>query len=210
MPPILPTAAPFGASPGLPGRLAEILGGLGALIARAFLRHPTHAALILPLWTWLNRTVRRFERVIARQVAGTLRPGTPRPGRKSGSRATPLPRTRGWLLNALRHEGAHYANRLDALLAEPEVAALLAATPQAQRLLRPLCHMLGIQPEALGKPLSPARRGKNASRPKPLSSPLPPSRKGSGEGGATRTASLLANLCPRLLQRWPFNQYRPA
>ncbi|MBV8522612.1 MAG: hypothetical protein JOY71_10905 [Acetobacteraceae bacterium] len=33
------------------------------------------------------------------------------------------------------------------LLADPEMAALLADVPQAGRILRPLCRMLGIRPE---------------------------------------------------------------
>ncbi|MBV8524819.1 MAG: hypothetical protein JOY71_22335 [Acetobacteraceae bacterium] len=42
---------------------------------------------------------------------------------------------------------AAYAGQVRRLLADPEMAALLAGSPQAGHILRPLCRMLGIQPE---------------------------------------------------------------
>src|SRR5947209_16938317 len=56
-----------------------------------------------------------------------------------------LPRRSGWLLR-LTPSAAAARSQLEYLLADPEMAALLAEVPQAGRILRPLCHMLGIPP----------------------------------------------------------------
>ena len=142
------------AAPDLGRRFGVIVAALAALIARAFLRHPTRAALIVPLWRYLTRTARRFDRLMAHIAAGQLPPKR-RPGTRSGSRAVPLPSTRAWLVIALRHEAAAFASQLQSLLAEPEAAGLLATTPAAGRLLRPLCRMLGLP--AAGSPKAPGR-----------------------------------------------------
>jgi len=41
---------------------------------------------------------------------------------------------------------AQVAGLLEILIARPQMAGLLAACPQAGRILRPLCRMLGIRP----------------------------------------------------------------
>ncbi len=43
-------------------------------------------------------------------------------------------------------QAAAAASQLQHLLADPAMADLLAAAPQAGRLLRPLCQMLGVRP----------------------------------------------------------------
>ena len=43
-------------------------------------------------------------------------------------------------------EAGKYAGALRYLLRDPETVALLAKAPQAGRMLRPLCHLLGVQP----------------------------------------------------------------
>ena len=50
----------------------------------------------------------------------------------------------------MAQETACYGSQLQALLAEPEMVALLQSTPQAVALLRPLCRMLAATlPEAV-------------------------------------------------------------
>jgi hypothetical protein len=56
-----------------------------------------------------------------------------------------LPRRFGWLPQRVP-ETAIFANQLQQLLADPEIAALLAQCPQAGKILRPICRMLGVQP----------------------------------------------------------------
>jgi hypothetical protein len=56
-----------------------------------------------------------------------------------------LPRRFGWLCPLVPGEAACFAGQMRVLLAEPEMQTLLAACPQAVRVLRPLCVMLGIE-----------------------------------------------------------------
>eukprot|EP01037_Dinobryon_pediforme_P018798 gene18798-19108_t len=55
-----------------------------------------------------------------------------------------LPRRLGWLCPLVPSYEAIYAGHMRAVLAEPGMQELLAACPQAVRLLGPLCRMLGI------------------------------------------------------------------
>jgi len=107
-------------------------------------------------------------RIAARIAAGPLTPrksGGPRPGRRAGT-ANRLPTAPAWLIK-LVPEAAVCAAQLRSLLADPEVAALLAAAPgQISRPLRSLCRILGVEPP-LPAPPRPAR-------PKPQAAPRQP------------------------------------
>jgi hypothetical protein len=128
------------------------VAGLAALVARRFLREPRLVSLIVPLWTRLTRAGRRFERLMTRVAAKRLpklrptRPGPTRPHRGTPDAARPpaLPAGHGWLVRALSHEGVAYASQLEFLLAERATIDLLAACPQATRILGPLGRMLGL------------------------------------------------------------------
>jgi hypothetical protein len=153
-----PTPAPVQTfAPDLARRVGLILTTLAALIARRFLRQPRLAALIIPLWTRLTRAARRFERLMARLAAGGLpkprasgrgdphRDDTLPTGRGGPHRgAETIPTGRGWLVRVLGSEAAACATQLQALLAEPAAAELLALAPAAQRILRPIARMLAI------------------------------------------------------------------
>jgi hypothetical protein len=163
------------AAPAVGTSLGALIAGLIALIARAFLRNPRRVAIILPLCTRLNRAGQRFNRVMARLAAGTrVRPSRAR-DRRGGAPPAPLPTQCGWLLADLRHEAAYFHHRLDALLAEPETAAILAACPQAARILRPICRMLGLRPAALPplprRPRKPRRKPRRPPAPAPVAEP---------------------------------------
>ena len=198
--PAPPTAELLAAIPGLTARLALILGSLAALVARAFLRHPVHAVHIVPLWTYITRTARRFTRTLDRLAAGTLRPRTARPNRKRAAAAPRKPRgyptTRAWLRATLAHEANGYGSQLTHLLDQPETKALLQAAPQAARLLRPICHFLGIQPDAI-RPLP--------RPPAPMPPRLPRLRAEPPAAPAAFNPRPPRPLCPRLLYRWPWN-----
>lgn len=159
----------------LAARLGTILAGLAALVAHAFLKDPKHVAIIVPLWGYIGRTARRFARLAARVATGRkpriARAAQPRTGKpRSPIR---LPHSHAWLTVALKHHGAAYAAQLDHLLAQPEAAEFFAAAPQAARLLRPLCRMLGITPTVI-PPLPPRPR---KPRPRPAPKPKRLSRK---------------------------------
>lgn len=59
--------------------------------------------------------------------------------------ASVLPRKFAWMCVMVPYEAAGYGSQLRAVLAEPEMAGLLAACPQAVRLLKPLCRALGVE-----------------------------------------------------------------
>jgi hypothetical protein len=152
-------------APDLARRIALIVAGLAALVAHRFLREPRLSSLIVPLWTRLTRTARRFERLMARLAAN--RPPKPRPTRLHRPKpdtadAARIPTGHGWLIRALPHEAAVYAAQLESLLAEPGIADLLAASPAAARILRPLGRMLGLSALA-PKRNRPKRRPQAAS-----------------------------------------------
>jgi hypothetical protein len=158
-------------------RFGLIVAGLAALVAHRFLRDPRLSSLIVPLWTRLTRTARRFERLMARLAANRLpKPRPPRPHRPPSKAAgTPqLPSGHGWLIRALPNEAAAYASQLEFLLAEPGVADLLAACPTAGRLLRPLGRMLGLT--ALAPKRNRPKRSTQAASPRaaPPRAPLWP------------------------------------
>ena len=140
------------------------MAGLAALIARRFVRDPKFAALVGPLWSWLNRSVQRFARVrvVARAV---VRPMPRVRVRRVGTPRVRLPCGQGWLVKALGWEAAGYGCQLTALLAEPEMLALMQALPGVGRVLRPLCRMLLM--EAVAVLALPARqRPKRPAMPK--------------------------------------------
>ena len=126
------------------------------------------------LYTRLNRMAARFTALFHRWRTGTLpaprptqtgRPYTPRPILR-------LPTKRGWVNHRIPASAA-CTGQLEALLQDPELPEFLAQAPQAGRLLRPLCHALGL-PEPTWLKLPP--------RPKPIFSPLALGR-GEPEGG---------------------------
>ena len=160
-------------APNLATGLGAILRTLAALIAHRFLRHPLHAALAIPLWRHLTRAALRLDRLLLRLAAGPLPPPKPRARRPSGSHRKPLfPTARAWLIRALGAEAAAYAAQLEALLAEPAAAALLASTA-GRRTLAPIRRMLGLtQPrERRPAPVAPAPAPTRRAPPPP--DPIP-------------------------------------
>ena len=169
------------AAPELVRRLGWIVAGLAAVVARRFLKDPTFHDVIVPLCGWLNRTWRRFGRVRvvpeapgAHEVPKVVRAPVVRDAQVRVVRRR-LPLRRAWLVRALGWEVAGYGSQLQALLAEPEMVALLTAAPGVGRLLRPLCRMLGVEPVGALAPAvvadAPARARR--VRPKRVRIPLP-------------------------------------
>ena len=155
-------------------RLGVILRGLAALIARRFLKNPIHAALTIPLWRHLTRAALRLDRIIARLAAGPLPPPKPRTPHKGGAhRKSDYPTTHAWLIRALGAEAAAYAAQLEALLAEPQAAVLLA-TPAARRTLAPIRRMLGLTPKRQRRPTEAPTKAPR--RPPPARPAIPPHR----------------------------------
>jgi hypothetical protein len=141
-----------------------VLTALQAAIAVVAARERALTVLLVAVWGRIGRIGARLERLIALWRAGML--PKPRAARGAGAgggwpRAA-LPTTPAWLLVAVR-EAAPFGARLEAMLSEAECVAFLAAVPQARRLLRPLCRMLGVGV----KPLPPAKVRAVWQKPKP-------------------------------------------
>ncbi len=147
---------------GILPRFAHLIEALKRAMAEGIgRRHETLGPLAVLLWRYLARTLRRLAALHARFAAGTLataprRSTAPRPAadRPTSTRRPPrIPR--GPVL--LRYYLVHFVAPLRALLEEPEMRALLAASPQAGRLLRPLWRKLTTDPlpEVLRLPAEP-------------------------------------------------------
>ena len=121
--------------------------------------------LVLLLFRRLGSIMRRMERLVARFEAGLLRPARvaavvvvdPDPRLEGMGRApAPPPKTCrlwpakfGWLVDRAGWRAAGYGSQLRHLLGRPEMVALLTASPQAGRILGPLCHMLAVDTSLL-------------------------------------------------------------
>ncbi len=104
--------------------------------------------LALLLWKYLQRTTRRLAALHAQFAAGTLAPRKDRAPRRAAESAAST--SRGEKLPGgpvLARFGAGYLGAwLLALVEDAEMQALLAASPQAGRLLRPLWRRLTNDP----------------------------------------------------------------
>jgi len=126
---------------GLCQAAAARMGGKGAPVGAS-------GAMMILLWTRLRRMAAWFASLAARGGVGrrtaarrrivALRAAAPAPRRC-------LPRRFAWLIR-LVPAAACYGTQLQHLFAEPEIEALLAASPGAWRRLRPLCRMLALPP----------------------------------------------------------------
>ena len=137
-------AASFTATPEtVSANLRTILRGLMAALG-AWGLEPVLALL-------LHRRIRgiagRIERMLVRFRAGRLWRVNHRTARLGAIRRAncALPRRFGWLVQAGGHRAAAFGSQLQHVLNAPEMAELLAASPQAGRLLRPLCRALAIE-----------------------------------------------------------------
>ncbi|MCC6717078.1 MAG: hypothetical protein IT555_04275 [Acetobacteraceae bacterium] len=154
-----------------------ILTDLRAKIGAHLGRDRTYQAILTQAWARIGRTAQRFQRLYDRWQNGTLpeprpsRAGQPRPARPARAY---FPRRRAWLATTTDHHVRGHASQLAHLLARPDFGDFLAAVPRAGRLLRPLCHMLGIDVPA--PILRPAKPRNPCPRPEPP--PAAPARHG--------------------------------
>ncbi len=122
--------------------LRGILAGLGAW------RLEVGQAVLT--YNRFSRAFGRIERLLLRFRAGLLGrrivavPSKPH-GRAGRAGSSCLPRRYGWLVRAGSHQAMGYGSQLQALLGEPDMQALLAASPQAVRVLKPVCRALAVE-----------------------------------------------------------------
>jgi hypothetical protein len=144
------------------------IAGLLKLVFHAFFRHPNPPMSGQDLYNYISRTSRRFARLLPRLAAGIQPRQRPAPRIERKPRANPrlqLPRRNAWLRAALGYYVSGYGSQIAFLLDQPETAALIAASPQAHRLLRPFFRMFGIAPACI--PPLPKRPRKPRPKPEP-------------------------------------------
>ena len=134
-------------------RLAPLLHALATLITYRLARHPILARLVVPLHAYLRNLARRLAATLARIAQGhpprttTKRAPTPRPP------TFRIPAGKGWLIRAIPNEAIIFRGYIETLLAEPEIAALLAERPRLASLLAPIRRALSDeQPKTKRKP----------------------------------------------------------
>ncbi len=185
--------------PDLAERLGPILLHLRRAAADRAVKYWAYVPLGLLFAAYLSSVMRRVESLVARHRAGRLRvrPSRPRTVQPQEEREKVAPKRRlparfGWVVEWLGHHAAGCAAQLRHMLThDPDLVALLDAGPQAGRVLRPLCRMLGMEPGADLPPSLFPRRRERAPRPGPGrgSEPAtlsPPSIVASREAGAAR------------------------
>jgi len=136
-------------------RLALSLDGFARCVAARSVARVMSAAMIVLVCARVRRAERDIRGLLARFQAGRLRvSAVPRVGRGGGGRNGPrVLRSRfGWLLALAPGEAACFAGQIRAVLAEPDMEALIAVSPQARRVLGPVCRMLGIEREMIAVP----------------------------------------------------------
>ena len=159
--------------------LRTVLRGLLAVLGMWKLE-PAQAVV---LSNRINAVAGRIERMLVRFRAGRLwrRTGATAQraaGRQVAGRGPALPRRFGWLLRIGGWKAAGVGAQLQTVLNTPEMSELLKASPQAVRILRPLCRALAIEvpfdPAAQreAKPRAPRVR-KPRPKPEPYKIPLP-------------------------------------
>jgi hypothetical protein len=132
--------------------LRNLRGQVGGWCGRGLVPH----LLGILLSDRLAGLVLRIERMTARFLAGTMWRNGARVRTAPGEDVVAVRRGAGrwpggfgWLIRMAGWQSAAYGSQLRAVLETPEMVALLAASPQAGRLLRPVCRMLGVESSLL-------------------------------------------------------------
>jgi hypothetical protein len=132
--------------------LSVVIRALRAEVGGWGLRGLVRQALVLLVYRRLGAICGDMERLCLRFQAGSLwrvvgRAVVARRIEGEGRRAAAArvwPGRFGWLVWAVGYQAAGFGSQLQAVLSEPEMVALLTATPRAGRILRPLCRMLAV------------------------------------------------------------------
>ena len=174
-----------------PDRFALLIEALCASVAASHARGLAGPVIVL-IWGRLRRMAARFAAAAIPAIPGRASrpvPSSPAQSRPALSRprardARPrLPGGFGWLIR-LSPAAACHGGQLQRLLADPEMAALLAAAPRMARVLRPLCRMLAVEPppgllgppNGTSRPARAARAAASGEAATPAPSPIRPSR----------------------------------
>ena len=125
--------------------LRALRGEVGGWHLRGLLSH----AVMMLLYRRIGEICGKIERLAVRVQAGLLR--RREPGVKAGVRSVAKTGARiwpgrfAWLVRVAGYQAAGYGCQLRHILEQPEMVELLKASPQAARILRPVCRMLAIE-----------------------------------------------------------------
>ncbi len=116
------------------------------------------SVLALLLYRRLSQIIGKMERLVERFEAGRLWRNVARTVAVTGDLATARvkgaagvggeqvwPYRFGWLVRLAAYRAAVFGEQLRTVLGQEEMVALLAAAPQAARILRPVCRMLAVE-----------------------------------------------------------------
>jgi hypothetical protein len=138
--------APFSAA----GRFVSMIDALCTVIVTG-LAAGMSGPQVIGIWDRLTRILTRFAAILARpstpRAPRTIPPRPPaarQPAPARPFKSCRLPTGHGWLIRRLP-AASPFAEELQRLIGDPQMAALLQANPGMARLLRPLCRMLGVQ-----------------------------------------------------------------
>ena len=133
--------------------LSAVLRALRGEVGGWTMRRMLSEALAWLLYRRLGEICGKIERLVVRFQAGRLWQRAPRAGAgmrnaaKTGGRI--WPGRFGWLVRVASYQAAGYGCQLRHVLEQPEMVELLKASPQAARILRPVCLMLAIETAVL-------------------------------------------------------------
>jgi len=148
--------------------LPVIFGALRRAVGNWAGRGWLESAVAVLLYGRLGEIGQRLERMLARFAKGHRMRRVAGAGGSVGCEAGGLavarvrlwPRGFGWLCGVGAHEAGVISGQLGVVLQHPDMVAMLAASVQARRLLRPVCRALGIAVSALGFEAGVVRRVK--------------------------------------------------
>jgi len=139
------SSAPLSPYQTLSAVLRALRGEVGGWTVRRLLSE----VLALLLYRRLGEICGKIERLAARFQAGRLwvRVSGARTAARSAAKkgARIWPGRFAWLVRAAGYQAAGYGCQLRHVLEQPEMVELLNASPQAARILRPVCRMLAIE-----------------------------------------------------------------
>ncbi len=171
------------------GVFAQIIEGLRHTVPKFIAKDRNAGPLIILIWSHLGRLARRFASIAARAEAGTLpAPRLRRPvTRRAGTVRAPgaLPTSFAWL-GQMMWETRTYGTQLQHLVTtDPEMMALMAASPEAARIVRSVFWMTCIRPvpACVRAPRRKVLAAPNSSAEEAVVGSTPPSVPPQGEGG---------------------------
>ncbi len=163
-------------------KFAQMIETLRVIVPKFIAKDRNAGPLIILIWSHLGRLGREFAALAARAEAGTLRAASRRrpiaPGvgtRRAGTAPVPsgVPTKFAWLGDMMWETRIFGGYLSQMVLNDPEMAALIAACPQAGRIVRSILWMTSQSP--VPAILRVSRRKRVRAPPRPL-------REGPGEG----------------------------